>query len=99
MAGIQEGPEYGIGDFVLLKNVDIGSFMQNLEHRYKLQSCKVREKFKLSLFVISVNCHTVTVSVTVNHRDRRVKIKNLFKYLNSLDLRLSGLLHMTKSSI
>lgn len=34
MAAIHEGPEYGIGDFVLLESVDIGSFMKNLKHRF-----------------------------------------------------------------
>ena len=34
MAGaIQEGPEYGIGDFILLENVDMPSFMKNLKKR------------------------------------------------------------------
>ena len=34
MAAIHEGPEFGIGDFVLLQTVDIGSFMANLQKRY-----------------------------------------------------------------
>lgn len=34
MAGIHEGPEFGIGDFVLLHEVSLGSFMQNLKLRF-----------------------------------------------------------------
>ncbi len=34
MAGaVQEGPEYGIGDFILLEHVDMPSFMKNLKKR------------------------------------------------------------------
>ena len=34
MAGtIHEGPEFGVGDFVLLDNLDISSFMANLKLR------------------------------------------------------------------
>ncbi len=34
MAGaIQEGPEFGIGDFILLEHVDMPSFMKNLKKR------------------------------------------------------------------
>ena len=33
MAAIHEGPEYGVGDFVLLESVDISSFMENLKLR------------------------------------------------------------------
>ena len=36
MAAIHEGQEFGIGDFVLLENVDMSSFMQNLQHRYDI---------------------------------------------------------------
>ena len=33
MAGIHEGPEFGVGDFVLLSTIDIDSFMENLKKR------------------------------------------------------------------
>jgi len=33
MAGIHEGPEFGVGDFVLLSKIDIESFMENLQKR------------------------------------------------------------------
>ena len=33
MAGIQEGPEFGVGDFVLLQNLSINGFMENLKLR------------------------------------------------------------------
>lgn len=35
MAGIHEGPEFGVGDFVLLSTIDIASFMDNLQKRYQ----------------------------------------------------------------
>lgn len=35
MAGIHEGPEFGVGDFVLLSSIDIQSFMENLQKRYQ----------------------------------------------------------------
>ncbi|XP_067649162.1 unconventional myosin-Id-like [Haliotis asinina] len=35
MAGIHEGPEYGIGDFVLLRELTFDAFMENLKHRYE----------------------------------------------------------------
>ena len=31
MAAIHEGPEFGVGDFVLLESIDITSFMRNLK--------------------------------------------------------------------
>jgi hypothetical protein len=33
MAGIHEGPEYGVGDFVLLHDVTLDAFMDNLQLR------------------------------------------------------------------
>jgi len=33
MAGVHEGPEFGVGDFVLLSTVDMKSFMENLQKR------------------------------------------------------------------
>ncbi|CAH1788197.1 unnamed protein product [Owenia fusiformis] len=51
MAGIQEGPEYGIGDFVLLESLTMSDFMHNLKLRF--------EKGKLYTYigevVVSVN--------------------------------------------
>ncbi|XP_046369671.2 unconventional myosin-Id-like [Haliotis rufescens] len=35
MAGIHEGPEYGIGDFVLLRDLTLDAFMENLKHRFE----------------------------------------------------------------
>ncbi|XP_070211520.1 unconventional myosin-Id-like [Littorina saxatilis] len=35
MAGIHEGPEFGIGDFVLLHQVTLDAFMQNLKLRFE----------------------------------------------------------------
>ncbi|XP_076437285.1 unconventional myosin-Id-like [Babylonia areolata] len=35
MAGIHEGPEYGIGDFVLLHEVTLDGFMDNLKLRFE----------------------------------------------------------------
>ena len=39
MAGVHEGPEYGVGDFVLLSTIDIKSFMENLQKRSVGQLC------------------------------------------------------------
>lgn len=33
MAGIHEGQDYGIGDFILMDQVDIDSFLRNLKQR------------------------------------------------------------------
>ncbi|ESO97046.1 hypothetical protein LOTGIDRAFT_143556 [Lottia gigantea] len=35
MAGIHEGPEFGIGDFVLLRDVTLDGFMENLKLRFQ----------------------------------------------------------------
>ncbi|XP_050418381.2 unconventional myosin-Id isoform X2 [Patella vulgata] len=35
MAGIHEGPEYGIGDFVLLRQLTLDGFMENLKLRFQ----------------------------------------------------------------
>ncbi|XP_041366127.1 unconventional myosin-Id-like [Gigantopelta aegis] len=35
MAGIHEGPEYGIGDFVLLRELTMEHFMENLQKRFE----------------------------------------------------------------
>ncbi|XP_012934852.1 unconventional myosin-Id [Aplysia californica] len=34
MAGIHEGPEFGVGDFVLLHELSLDAFMDNLKHRF-----------------------------------------------------------------
>ncbi|KAH9513378.1 Unconventional myosin-Id, partial [Bulinus truncatus] len=51
MAGIHEGPEFGIGDFVLLRELSLDAFMENLKHRF--------EKSKIYTYigevVVSVN--------------------------------------------
>ena len=60
MAGIQEGPEFGIGDFVLLKTVDIKSFMKNLKLRWAaIRNLERADKLKWS--------RNQTVRVTVSH--------------------------------
>ncbi|KAK7010457.1 unconventional myosin-Id [Biomphalaria glabrata] len=51
MAGIHEGPEFGIGDFVLLRELSLDAFMENLKLRF--------EKSKIYTYigevVVSVN--------------------------------------------
>ena len=34
MAGMHDGPEYGIEDFVLLEDIKTEPFMENLKKRY-----------------------------------------------------------------
>ena len=34
---MQEGPEFGIGDFVLLRELTLDAFMENLKLRYPLE--------------------------------------------------------------
>ena len=35
MAGMHDGPEYGIEDFVLLKDIESVPFMENLQKRFE----------------------------------------------------------------
>ncbi|BFY98224.1 hypothetical protein BsWGS_01264 [Bradybaena similaris] len=51
MAGIHEGPEYGIGDFVLLHELSLNAFMDNLKQRFE----KGRIYTYIGEVVVSVN--------------------------------------------
>ncbi|XP_059159355.1 unconventional myosin-Id-like [Physella acuta] len=51
MAGVHEGPEYGIGDFVLLHELSLDAFMNNLKHRFE----KVKIYTYIGEVLVSVN--------------------------------------------
>uniref|UniRef100_A0A0B7ADG6 Myosin motor domain-containing protein n=2 Tax=Arion vulgaris TaxID=1028688 RepID=A0A0B7ADG6_9EUPU len=51
MAGLHEGQEFGIGDFVLLHDVSLEAFMDNLKHRFE----KGRIYTYIGEVVVSVN--------------------------------------------
>ncbi|GFO41945.1 unconventional myosin-id-like [Plakobranchus ocellatus] len=72
MAGIQEGSEFGIGDFVLLHELSLAAFMDNLRHRFE----KGRIYTYIGEVVVSVNPYRpmdiYSPAYVQNYKDREI---------------------------
>ena len=60
MAGVHEGPEFGVGDFVLLSSVDLQAFMENLQKRSVVRPTRQRAVLSEMRLCLCARLPTVT---------------------------------------